>query len=267
VALSLFLGILVGVVMGVTGAGGGVLAVPALVVGLDWTVQQAAPVALIAVASGAAIGALDGFQRNLVRYRAAIVMAVVGIAFTSPGLSVARSVPPRWLSGIFALLLLGVATRLLWQSRRSVLHQSDSRNAAPCRVNPATGRFMWSWRTGILLGIIGGMGGFVSGLLGVGGGFILVPMLSRFTNLSTHSIVATSLLVIALVGAGGVATALLHGAELPLTLTALFAAAAIWGMLVGRQLARRLSGVRIQQGFAALALLVAVGLIAKTFVM
>ena len=98
-ALSLILGILVGGVMGVTGAGGGILAVPALVGGLGWTVQQAAPVALIAVASGASIGALDGLRRGQVRYRAAILMAVVGIPCTSPGLQLAHSLSPQWLAG------------------------------------------------------------------------------------------------------------------------------------------------------------------------
>ena len=54
--LSLLLGVLVGAVLGLTGAGGGILAVPALVVGMGWSMQQAAPVALVAVAGGAAVG-------------------------------------------------------------------------------------------------------------------------------------------------------------------------------------------------------------------
>ena len=84
--ISLILGVVVGVVLGLTGAGGGILAVPALVIGMGWSVQEATPVALIAVASGAALGAFDGLCKGLVRYKAALVMGgaiVIGlVAFT-----------------------------------------------------------------------------------------------------------------------------------------------------------------------------------------
>ena len=90
--ISLLLGVLVGAVLGLTGAGGGILAVPALVVGLGWSMQQAAPVALIAVAGGAGIGALDGFRQKLVRYRAAALMAVIGIPVTALGIRAAQAV-------------------------------------------------------------------------------------------------------------------------------------------------------------------------------
>ena len=65
--LVVVLGVLIGAIMGLTGAGGGILAVPLLVAGMHWSMQQAAPVALFAVASGAAVGAFDGF-RHLVRH-------------------------------------------------------------------------------------------------------------------------------------------------------------------------------------------------------
>ncbi|MBL8529938.1 MAG: sulfite exporter TauE/SafE family protein [Burkholderiales bacterium] len=262
-ALSLILGIVVGVVMGITGAGGGILAVPALVGGLGWTVQQAAPVALIAVASGAAIGALDGLRREQVRYRAAMLMAAVGIPCTSPGVLLAQRLPPQWLIATFAVLLLVLAARLI---RRSMAwHRRPSDSESPLgRLHPVTGRFVWTWATGLLLAAIGGLAGFVSGLLGVGGGFIIVPLLQRFTSLSMQGIVPTSLLVIALVGTGGAISALLHGLRPPLTVTALFAAAAIGGTLIGRQFAQRLSNVQIQRGFATLLILVALGLLART---
>jgi uncharacterized protein len=59
---SLILGAIVGAVLGLTGAGGGILAVPALVAGMGWPMQQATPVALVAVAGSAAIGALEAFR-------------------------------------------------------------------------------------------------------------------------------------------------------------------------------------------------------------
>lgn len=88
--ISLILGSLVGAVLGLTGAGGGILAVPALVVGMGLPMQQATPVALIAVAGSAAIGALEGFRQGLVRYRAALLMAVAGVPLTSLGVKLAH---------------------------------------------------------------------------------------------------------------------------------------------------------------------------------
>ena len=67
---------MIGAMLGLTGAGGGILAVPAIVVGMGWPMQQATPVALIAVASSAGIGALEAFRKRLVRYRAAFCMAL-----------------------------------------------------------------------------------------------------------------------------------------------------------------------------------------------
>ena len=103
----------------------------------------------------------------------------------------------------------------------------------------------------------------MTGLLGVGGGFVIVPMLRRFTNLSMHGVVATSLLVVALVGLGGVVTAVWHGAAMPLDLTAMFTVATAFGMLVGRQASSRLSSRHVQLGFSAVLMVVALGLFAK----
>jgi uncharacterized membrane protein YfcA len=91
--------------------------------------------------------------------------------------------------------------------------------------------------------------GVLSGLLGVGGGFVIVPSLTRYTNLAVRSIFATSLAVIALVSIGGVSAAAWQGAiAWPVALP--FAGGAIAALLAGRLVAARLAGARLQQGFA-----------------
>jgi uncharacterized protein len=260
--VSLILGILIGAVLGLTGAGGGILAVPALVFGMGWSMQQAAPVALIAVVAGAAIGAFEGLQRKLVRYRAALLMAAVGALFTPFGYSLAQVLPQRWLTALFALVMLVVALRLIRKG-----HETMSAHAHKLgSINPETGRFDWNLPTALLLGAIGAFTGFMTGLLGVGGGFVMVPMLRRFTNVSMHGIVATSLLVIALVGSAGVLTALRHGGLASTQVTLLFAAATALGMLLGRFLARHLAERYVQYGFATILVLVAGGLLLKSLV-
>lgn len=255
--ISSLLGALVGLVLGLTGAGGGILAVPALVFGMGWTMQQAAPVALIAVAGGAAIGAVEGFRKRLVRWRAALLMAAVGIPFTLPGISLAHQLPQSWLYLAFTVVLLIVALRLLHACRQGGERQAETSMSGLARIDQSTGRIHWTWPSAFLIAGIGAASGFMTGLLGVGGGFVIVPLLRRYSGVSMHGIVATSLLVIAVVGGGGVAIALLHGARPPLQATAWFAAATAVGMLLGRQLASRLSARQVQAGFAVLLLGVA----------
>ncbi len=257
--ISLLLGVLVGAVLGLTGAGGGILAVPALIVGMGWTMQQAAPVALIAVAGSAAIGALDGLRKGLVRYKAAALMVLAGLPFTSIGIRVASGLSQVWLLGLFAGVLLIVAVRLLRQSHRAEI----CNDKAWAHLDVASGRFQWTWSIAFLFASIGAITGFMTGLLGVGGGFVIVPALRRFTDLTMHGIIATSLMVIALVGSGGVIAAIAHGANLPLLVTTLFALATGFGMLLGRQLAARLVERHIQIGFSLVLMVVALGMSLK----
>jgi hypothetical protein len=256
----LLLGCAVGAILGLTGAGGGILATPALMAGLGWSVQQAAPLALLAVAAGAAVGVAEGFARRLVRYRAAGMMALCGLPFSTLGIRVAHHVPVPALSIVFALVMLLVAARGLLRLRGAAPSVPAD---APCRLDPATGRLHWTAITALAIGAIGAGSGFLTGLLGVGGGFVIVPALRRLTDLSMHSIVATSLLVIALVGSGSVVAAVAGGARLPVADAATFAFGAMAGMAAGRVLIRRLSARQVQGGFALLVAVVALGMLAK----
>jgi uncharacterized protein len=108
----------------------------------------------------------------------------------------------------------------------------------------------------------GVMAGFLSGLLGVGGGFVIVPSLKKYTDLSMKSIVATSLGVLAIVSLGGAVFSLASG-NLNVNLALPFALGTAGGLLLGKLLERKLSGLRVQQIFAVFTLLVAVNLIYK----
>ncbi|KVX89499.1 hypothetical protein WL09_11960 [Burkholderia ubonensis] len=251
--ISLVLGGIVGAVLGLTGAGGGILAVPALVVGMGWPMQQATPVALVAVAGSAALGALEGFRRGLVRYRAAFLMAAAGVPLTALGVRLA----------LFAATMLVVAGRLLRQALRTPGGAVQASPLCVGRVNPDTGRLVWSWPAGVALASTGAVTGLMTGLLGVGGGFVIVPMLRKFTDVSMHGIVATSLMVIALVGTGGVFATLAAGTHAPLDVTLWFTATTALGMAAGRGVSRFLSARHVQVGFAAALVCVALGLLVK----
>lgn len=258
----LALGLVVGVILALTGAGGGILAVPLLVFGAGATVAQAGPVGLMAVGMAAALGALLGLREGTVRYRAALLVAVAGMLLSPPGLWLAQRIDNRWLSVLFALVLLYVGWRAIAKARGAGHASAAPAGARACVRSQGNGRFIWTAPCARSLALSGALAGLLSGLLGVGGGFVMIPALQRYTDLDMKSAVATSLAVIALVSLAGVATSALAG-TLAWALALPFSAGALAGMLGGRALASRLAGPYLQTGFGTVSGLVAVGMIAR----
>lgn len=258
------LGLLVGLILALTGAGGGIIAVPLLIFALNWDVAHAGPVALFAVGSSAAVGAFMGLRAGIVRYRAAFLISATGALLTPVGMLLAHRLPAAPLSLCFAAVLLYVAQRMFRQARYTPpgahLEKPD---AAACKLDQNTGRFRWTARCARTMVATGMLTGLLSGLLGVGGGFVIVPALRRSTDLPMNAIVASSLMVIALVSSAAVISAAVAG-HLDYAVALPFAGGAIAGMLGGRLLAARLGGPRLQQGFAVVAGLVAIGMVVRT---
>jgi uncharacterized protein len=263
-ALAPAMGLLVGVVLGLTGAGGAILAVPLLVFGLHLTMAQAGPIGLLAVALAATVGAVLGWRSGVLRYRAAALMAVAGGASSPFGLWAAQRLPNEPLTAVFALVLTVVSARMLqqaWRERQGLLRAAAA--TPPCRLNPATGMLRWNGRCAGALALGGAAAGFLLGLLGVGGGFILVPLMLAVSDLPMKAVVATSMGVLALVSMVGVFSASLAG-QMEWQVGWPFAAGALAGLLAGRRFAARLAGPHLQQGFAVVGLVIAAGLLLKS---
>lgn len=259
--LSAALGALVGIIMGLTGAGGGILAVPLLVFGLGLSVAQAGPIGLLAVGAAATLGAGVGLLNNIVRYRAAVLMAATGILIAPLGVSLAHRVDTRMLSVLFAVVLLWVAYKSFTDITAERL-STDALGEPPCKRFTATGRFTWTNWCAAMLTVTGGLAGLLSGMLGVGGGFVMVPALQRFTDLETRSLVATSLTVIALVSLAGVFSSWLAG-HLDVVLALPFAAGALAGMAAASLISSQFPAKYLKIAFAVICLVVAVGMLAK----
>lgn len=257
------LGLMIGVILALTGAGGGILAVPLLMFGARQSVAQAGPIGLLAVGIAAALGAFLGLRGGIVRYRAALLISVAGMALSPVGLWLAHRVDNRWLMMVFAIVLLFVAHRTFRQAGKGpVGNPHADEKPLPCIRDADSGRFIWTTRCARALALSGIIAGLLSGLLGVGGGFVMVPALRRYTDLTMQSVVATSLAVIALVSATGVVSSAVAG-NMNWQVATPFSAGALAGMVAGRAIAVRLAGPHLQKGFAAVSALVAVGMLAK----
>jgi uncharacterized membrane protein YfcA len=259
--LALVLGAVVGLILALAGAGGGILAVPLLVFGLHLTIMQAAPVGLIAVGAASAFGAVLGLREGLVRYRAAALIGITGMLLAPLGVRLARLIPNQPLMVAFAIVLAWVAFRMFNQARGGPAARTEH-TQPPCVLNPTEGRLIWTLPCAWALAGTGAVSGVLSGLLGVGGGFVIVPSLTRYTNLAVRSIFATSLAVIALVSIGGVTAAAWQGA-IAWNIALPFSLGAVAALLAGRLVAARLAGARLQQGFAITSAAVSVLLLAR----
>jgi len=263
ILISPALGILVGLLMGLTGAGGGILSVPLLVFALHLTVAEAAPIALSAIALAAGVGALMGLKNRILRYKAAGFMALFGLLLSPVGLWLAQRIPNAPLLIVFGCVLFYVSIRLFGQAYREIQGIPDvARKPPPCLLDPSIGKLNWNIPCARALLFSGGLAGFLSGLLGVGGGFVIVPALKRYTNLPVQSIVATSLGVLAIISAGGTIFSAISG-NFNLLIAAPFSLGALGGLLIGLRFGRKISGPRLQQLFSLLIFAVALSLLFK----
>jgi uncharacterized membrane protein YfcA len=234
--LALAAGAVIGLALGGLGGGGSVLAVPALIYLLDFTPVAATTASLVIVTVTSATALVAHARDGQVRWRTGLLFAAAGIGPAMLGGALAGRLPDAALTVGFAVVAGAAAVRML-RPRPAV--DTD----APVRHARAT---------------VAGAGlGAVTGLLGVGGGFLAVPALVGVLGLRMRAAVGTSLLVItvnslaALVLRAGTADGLDWAVIAP------FAGAAILGAWDGRRLAAKLPGAVLQRIFAAVLLAVA----------
>lgn len=268
--LATAVGALVGLVLGMTGAGGSVVAVPLLMTGLGYAFPAATGVSLGAVALAALTGVLLRWRTGGISWGLATVLAGGGMLVSPAGQWLGRRLPSQLLLASFVVLMLAMAWRLWQQARWSPEATRAVRAAVPpgtchepaCPLS-GSGSFEWRWPCVRRLLLAGAVTGLLSGLYGVGGGFVIVPVLVLLTRLPMQQAVATSLAVIAAV-AGSAFLLFLVETPMPAGFWGV-AGGAVAGMLAGSLIARRVAGPRLQQGFALLMLLLAVDMIVKSF--
>lgn len=263
--ISPTLGLIVGLLMGLTGAGGGILSVPFLVIGLGLTIVEAGPIAMVTIAISASLGAIIGLRKKILRYKAALLMASFGLILSPFGIWLAHQLPNQPLSLLFSLVLMIVSSRLFIQARNDLFgKKSYERVAPPCQLDQSIGKLIWTVPCARYLMFSGSVAGFLSGLLGVGGGFILVPALRKFTDLPVQSIVATSLGVLAIISTGNAVLATAYGI-MSWGLALPFIGGSVIGLICGKLLETKISGPRILQIFAIFTFGVALSMFYQTF--
>jgi uncharacterized membrane protein YfcA len=183
------------------------------------------------------------------------------------GTWIAGLLPETVLLTLFAGLMVIVAIRLWRQASRLSIaapasRTPDQQDGPTCRRD-TSGVLLLTSRCAVLLVIVGILTGMLSGLFGVGGGFVIVPALVLFSGMAIHRAVGTSLMVIALVSVSGVASHLWAGRDISLAMTGLFVLGGVAGLFAGQQIGRRLSGPALQKVFVVAILMVAAFVITR----
>jgi uncharacterized protein len=295
IAAILPLGLAIGLVMGVLGAGGSILSVPALVylLGEDPTTATTTSLVIVAVASLA--GMVAHARAGRVRWKDGVIVGLLGIAGSWLGSRLAIGLDPEVLLLGFAVLLLGAAWAMLARrpgveeplrvgpdppAERGVVRpippdspsnptfgegesdggqgdggQSEGRVAAAA-VGFGAVRLVLASLARVAVGASGV--GLLTGLFGVGGGFVVVPMLVLLLDFPMTTAVGTSLLVIAINATTALLGRLSAAPDLDWGVIVPFAASAVVGVLLGARLAGRLPALLITRAFAGI--LVALGL-------
>ncbi|MCC9604855.1 sulfite exporter TauE/SafE family protein [Blastopirellula sp. JC732] len=264
-AIALLYGAIVGLSLGLTGGGGAIFAVPLLVYGMGVSMYEAVGISLAAVGATSLIGFLTRWRHGDVEIRTGLLFAVAGMIGAPIGTLVAGRMSEALLLGLFAVLMLIIAVRL-WQKAATpqVTCETGGDERQPTCRRDASGQLQLTSRCAMMLSFVGLVTGVLSGMFGVGGGFVIVPALIFFTNMSIHKAVGASLMVIAIVSVSGVTSHLLVGRSIEPVLTMLFIAGGVGGLFAGQAIGRRLSGPALQKGFAVAIVAVAMFVIAKT---
>jgi uncharacterized membrane protein YfcA len=244
--LALTAGALVGLALGALGGGGSVLAVPALIYLLGFTPAAATTAGLIIVTATSLTALYAHARTGRVRWKAGALFAAAGLLPAAAAGAAASRLPQPVLTAAFAAVAGLAAVAMLCPSRA------------------ATGPVSGGARPARAVGTGAGLGA-LTGLLGVGGGFLVVPALVNVLAFEMQAAVGTSLLVISANSLASLATRGATTAGIDWAVIGPFTGAAILGAWDGKRLAAKVTGTLLQRTFAVLLLAVAAFMLVDAF--
>jgi uncharacterized protein len=243
-SLALILAALIGLSLGLLGSGGSIITLPVLVYVAHIPVQQAVGMSLVIVGGTSALGTLLNLRQGAFDWRAATFFSVSGICGAFVGAKFTHLVSAPMLLFLFGVLMLVVGIRLLRNGEvRAVAYK--------CRP-------LRCLAVGVAVGVL-------TGFLGVGGGFLILPALVLFAGLEMKPAIGTSLAIIAVNCIGGLIGQLRY-VNFDWRLTLGFLLAAVVGMFAGAALAKLLSAAVLRRGFAWCVVLLGFVLVARNLV-
>ena len=235
-ALTLLLAVLIGVSLGLLGGGGSILTVPILAYVAGLPAKEAIAASLVVVGVTSAVGAVSHARAGRVRWRTGVSFGAAGMAGAFLGGLLGGHIPSTVLMVAFALMMIATSVAMLRGRRGAPAEEGPTRE-------PSAGRI-------VLEGLAVGL---VTGLVGAGGGFLVVPALALLAGLPMPVAVGTSLVVIAMKSFAGLA-GYLTSVSLDWALVGGVTLAAVLGSLLGARAAGHLPEQALRTGFGVFVL-------------
>ena len=243
-------GVIVGISLGLTGGGGSILAVPLLIGLIGLPLRDSVAVSLAVVGTTALYGAL--LQRKHVRWGPGIALGIGGILGAPLGAHWGSGWPETLTLSLFAALMIFIALKM-WRGKET---QDVPLSIWTCRRDPqASHSFQWSCAAKLVLA--GALTGIISGIFGVGGGFLLVPVLHLVAAMPITVALATSLVGIFLISAAAFTSNLLTLSTFPTAIAAWFLLGGAIGITAGSWSKKLIPADALRRVFASALVIVA----------
>ncbi len=256
--LGYFVSIIIGLSLGLIGGGGSILAVPILVYLFHINPEQATSYSLFIVGITAMIGSYSHYKLGNLKIKAALVFAIPSVLSL---LFVRDIILPRIPSIVFTVNSFEVSKNLMIMIVFAFLMIATSISM----IKTSTPKEIVKRDGSIRIAVIGLLVGFITGFLGAGGGFLIIPALLFFANLPMKQAIGTSLLIIfinSLIGFGG---DVLKGNEINYELLLTISAIALIGMFIGTYLSKKIDGAKLKPAFGWFVLVMGIYIIIKEF--
>lgn len=250
-------GLATGLLLGIMGSGGAIVTVPALIYLLNVEPKSAIAMSLGIIAITATIAAVQSWRQGNVNLRVTLTFGIVGAVGTFVGARLGVILPVVFQLTLFALVMYAAAWRMLHAQppRRSV----GAAAVGECENGDCSNfPYMHIARHGMMVGVL-------AGVVGVGGGFLIVPALVLLSGLSMKRAVGTSLSVVAFQSTAGFAG---YAGAVPIdySLLAGFTTVAVVASFLGARIGQRMDHTRLKHGFGVFLVLVATYILIKNLV-
>jgi len=252
----IFAGLATGILLGIFGSGGSIITTPALLYLLNVDAKSAIAMSLGIVAMTATITALQHWHKGNVNLKITAVFGLFGVIGTFAGAKLGIITPVVIQLSVFALVMYAAAWKML---KPAPQHKSVGAACTECVDGYCDDL---DYREIAVHGIAVGI---LTGVVGVGGGFLIVPALVLLSGLPMKQAVGTSLSIVALKSFAGFA-GYAGAVAIDYSLMAIFTGIAITGSIAGSMLADRLPADLLKRGFGSFLVLVASYILIKQFV-
>ncbi|MCB0827033.1 MAG: sulfite exporter TauE/SafE family protein [Armatimonadetes bacterium] len=246
--------ILIGVILGLIGGGGSILTVPVLAYLFGLSGETSTGSSLVVVGVCAFVGALSSWKNKEFDIKQVLLFGIPSAASAFITRKwIVPSLPEQivglqrgtFLLVIFGFLMLFIAIRGLMQKSSEETHGESKPSVIP---------------------LVGAVVGFVAGMVGAGGGFLIVPALTAFLGLDMKRAVATSLAIISIQSLVGFTGEIASGAEIPWKIIGLALGMALLGLLVGQAARAKVSGAHLKTGFSVFVLIMGIFVLGKELI-